>query len=50
MYKIFSNERYAFRACAAEGIFSMESAPSQVMSGAELLELAAAVSSGLGVE
>lgn len=50
MYSIFKNERYAFRACAAEGLFSRFSGQSEAISGSELLELAANISKRYGVE
>ena len=39
MYRIFENERYAYKACMAEKLFSKDGSEHDVMTGPELIEL-----------
>ena len=39
MYNIFGTERYAYRACLADNLFSGYGSENDLMSGAELIEL-----------
>lgn len=44
MYMIFDTERYAFKACVANGIFSPEGSENDPLSGPELIELFSKIS------
>ena len=39
MYRIFGTERYAYRACVADKLFSIDGSENDLMSGLELIEL-----------
>ena len=44
MYMIFDFERYAYKACAANGIFSSEGSENDKLTGSELIELFSKIS------
>ena len=50
MFNIIPCERYAFRVCVAEGLFSRESNTAELLSGSELLELSEHILKRYGVE
>lgn len=50
MYLIFSSERYAYRACIANGIMSSDGSENDPMSGPELIELFSKISEKKGGE
>lgn len=48
MYNITGFERYAFKACIAEGIFSDEGSESDIVSGPVLIEVFSKISESMG--
>lgn len=44
MYNIFGTERYAFKACVAEGLMKEDGSENDLMSGTELIEVLAKIS------